>query len=179
MYVCRVMLQRKGMVRMFGEDFLAEEANAIDKMLSMLGYKQTLLTPTFHPTSSHMNDPTMSSFEDMKELMMTTSTTAVMMDQIFTSTADRLVHQGGTTKGGDDYHGFYQQQLTMHEIFQLVLNRGSNKSSSTSTTVGDGNAHPVEGEEDVIYLPKFVRDPLMYMRYANTPEGKNNRILLY
>lgn len=46
--------QRQSYVKIFGETFLEEEANAIENIINMLKYKQTLLTP-FSSTSSSLS----------------------------------------------------------------------------------------------------------------------------
>jgi len=157
----RLLLQRKGMVRMFGEQFLAEEANAIDKLLSMLNYKQTLLTP-----NTTANTANASELEEMKAVMMHPMMDSQQIHHLLLPTA---------TTTATNAANWQQQQLTMHEIFTLVLQKIVKKPPSSSSS----QVAEKEEEEELIYLPKFVRDPLLSMRYAHTAEELQAAITSY
>lgn len=173
--------ERRRFLGFFGPSFLSDESVAIDNMLHMLSYQQSLLALA-EGESERFNDgsedtalqhqlqhPAQSPMQPPPQLQPTASTTAEGV-----------------------------RKMNMHEIFNSVI-RPSSTSNTTSTTSAhtpsarhffmrrssqvEDEGMQVEGAEsaskdggedeevDAIYLPRFVREPLQRMRLAKSPTG--------
>jgi hypothetical protein len=140
----RLLIERQRNVKIFGEQFLAAEANGIDSMIGMLNFQQTLLN------AADSVAPALS----MKALQES-------IQQLDATVDDDNLLQTSSSGGG--------QRLTMHEIYKYVINSHGNIAPEDDYDP-DGDFSQLS--YDLIYLPKFVRDPLQKMRNAQGQSGK-------
>jgi hypothetical protein len=156
--MARFMEERKTYVKIFGEEFLAQEANAVDNMCTMLRYQQTLLNVADSILPSSM--------KQMQDAM-------AAMNVEETNGDEGEIKEDGEGNGEEKVASASEnnaQRLTMHEIYKYVIN-------SAGGGVNEEDDYDIDGDfakldRELIYLPKFVRDPLHKMRIAQSQTGE-------
>lgn len=177
----KLMQERAKYLKLFSEEFLEEEANAVEKMMAMLKYKQTLLAPFLNNAISPskgggggMGGVGGGGNEDI----------SLIDDEPLTVVSLEQQMKGLKTSGGEEE----MKQLNMHEIYHLVIHNpameGSNAADNTQeifqTIQSLSEFSPTKlakvasqfEDRDFIYLPRFVREPLGKMRAARNDTGE-------
>lgn len=174
----RSMRERAKYLKLFSEGFLDVEAGAIEKMMHMLTYKQTLLTPFLQQSlSSHAQAATLSGRLDELSLH---DDDPVAMDPAVPG------HQPPQPPQAEED----LKRLNMHEIYHLVIHANPAASAagaqevfqtirslselSPQKLVSGQSADQLLDDKDFIYLPRFVREPLGRMREATNEQGNPN-----
>ncbi len=155
--MARFMEERKGYVKIFGEEFLAVEANAVDNMFTMLLYQQTLLNVADSVLPASM--------KQMQEALAALNVEEEGVEEEGKSKEEGEASEEKSAAGAPAENN--AQRLTMHEIYKYVINNSSNEEDDYDI---DGDFAKLDRE--LIYLPKFVRDPLHKMRLAPSQAGK-------
>lgn len=109
-----LMLQRRRHVKFFGDDFLREEAVAVENTLHMLAFQQSLL-----------------------------------------SDADGADGAAGAAGAAGAL-----RSMNMHEIYQAIVAPAAARDAESDESKG-------RADDEAIYLPRFVREPLQRLRRAS------------
>jgi myosin heavy subunit len=169
-------LSRNKYVKFFGEEFLSEEVIAMENMLHMLSYQQSLLSSTY---------------DIADELQSLNPPQSRNSNSNSSNSSNRNNNMTGVKDKYEEHLSkFIGKKLNMHEILYVVLrskdfqdvptflNHHTNPLTSKANGIpkssiwDDGEHFNLEDHpSDVrIYLPKFIRDPLQVMRDATTTQ---------
>lgn len=173
-----MMIERHKMVKLYGDDFLGEEIAAIENMMNMLKFKQTLLDTDITDSIQSIVQLPMNSESVVTRGKRTQSNESIKTTQ---STKDKE-----TLEEKDYLQGSMNElkKLTMHEIFHYIMHHCESPLvlddfSISPETIKFGGSFEESNEEiqnnknksddpEVIYLPRFVREPLYRMRYSTS-----------
>jgi hypothetical protein len=131
----KTMKERAKYLRLFSENFLEEEALAIEKIMNMLRYKQTLLTPALQNYNSNSDGEQ----EENDDISLVDDDPVSLHSSAARSKSAEKAAVAAAASAED------LKRLNMHEIYHLVIH--NNPHSNSSHSGSNNNNEAIEGTD--------------------------------
>jgi hypothetical protein len=132
----KTMKERAKYLRLFSENFLEEEALAIEKIMNMLRYKQTLLTPALQNYNSNSDVEQ----EENDDISLVDDDPVSLHSSAARSKSAEKAAVAAAASAED------LKRLNMHEIYHLVIHNNPHSNSSHSGS-NNNNNEAIEGTD--------------------------------